>query len=100
MADKPLKSITFPGLSDRYTIPQIDVNLSTPGMAADAKVTGDEIASLENAVSMIPEIDSTLSESGKAADAKTTGDEIAVLENAINAIQTITVQEIQDIVNS
>ncbi len=41
MADKPLKSITFPDLPDRYTIPQIDANLETSGMAADAKATGD-----------------------------------------------------------
>ena len=42
MADKNLKSITFPGLSDRYVIPQVDSTLTQTGRPADAKVTGDE----------------------------------------------------------
>lgn len=48
MANKPLKSITFPGLRDTYTIPQIDPTLSQSGQAADAKKTGDEISELKN----------------------------------------------------
>jgi len=40
MANKPLKSITFPGLTDTYTIPQIDPTLSQPGQAAAADKTG------------------------------------------------------------
>lgn len=47
MADKPLKSLTFPGLSDRYTIPQIDANLQTTGAAADAKAVGDEFYNIK-----------------------------------------------------
>ena len=47
MANKPLKSIQFPGLSDTYTIPQVDASLATSGAAADAKKTGDEITSLK-----------------------------------------------------
>lgn len=47
MADKVLKSITFPNLTDRYTIPQVDDTLSTTGKAADAKKTGDEITELK-----------------------------------------------------
>lgn len=43
MADKVLKSITFPNLTDRYTIPQIDDTLSETGKSADAKVTGDAL---------------------------------------------------------
>lgn len=46
MADKPLKSLTFPGLTDRYVIPQIDSSLETAGMAADAKAVGDELEAL------------------------------------------------------
>lgn len=43
MANIPLKSIKFPGLSDTYTIPQIDTTLTQAGQAADAKETGDRI---------------------------------------------------------
>ena len=46
MATKPLQSIKFPGLSDTYTIPQVDATLTTTGAAADAKVTGDAINQL------------------------------------------------------
>lgn len=41
MANKPLQSIKFPGLSDKYIVPQIDDTLSVEGRAADAKVAGD-----------------------------------------------------------
>lgn len=47
MANKPLKSIQFPGLSDTYTIPEIDNTLTTTGKAADAKKTGDELSDLK-----------------------------------------------------
>lgn len=43
MANKPLKTITYPGLSDTYTVPQIDNTLSVTGRAADAKATGDAV---------------------------------------------------------
>lgn len=43
MANKPLKSIKFPGLSDTYTVPQIDNTLATAGKAADAKAAGDVV---------------------------------------------------------
>lgn len=51
MADKTLRSITFPGLGDRYVIPEqvsIDATLSQQGKAADAKAVGDAINDLEN----------------------------------------------------
>lgn len=47
MADKTLRSITFPGLGDRYVIPEqvsIDATLSQQGKAADAKAVGDAIS--------------------------------------------------------
>lgn len=47
MADKPLQSITFPGLTDKYTIPAVDNTLSVTGAAADAKKTGDELTDLK-----------------------------------------------------
>lgn len=52
MAEKQLKSIKFPGLNDVYTIPIVstDPTLTQDGDAADAKVTGDRLALLENNV--------------------------------------------------
>ena len=47
MANKPLQSIKFPGLSDTYTTPQVDATLTTTGAAADAKKVGDEITSVK-----------------------------------------------------
>jgi hypothetical protein len=44
MAEKQLKSIKFAGLGDTYVLPEIDDTLSTSGMAADAKATGDALA--------------------------------------------------------
>lgn len=51
MADKPLKSITFPGLADKYMIPEIDSTLTQQGEAADAKKTGDEVSDIRNTLS-------------------------------------------------
>lgn len=48
MANKPLKTIKFPGLSDTYTVPQIDNTLEVTGAAADAKKVGDEISDLKD----------------------------------------------------
>lgn len=48
MANIPLQSITFPGLSDKYTTPTVDATLTQAGAAADAKKTGDELAGLKN----------------------------------------------------
>ena len=50
MANKPLKSIKFPGLADTYTVPEIDNTLTTSGKAADAKKVGDELGNLKSAV--------------------------------------------------
>ena len=47
MADKNLQSFTLPGLSNRYTIPQVDATLTQTGRPADAKETGDQINSLK-----------------------------------------------------
>lgn len=50
MANIPLKSIKFPGLSDTYTIPQIDNTLMREGQAADAKETGNKIEGIKTNV--------------------------------------------------
>ena len=47
MATIPLKTITFPGLDNTYTVPQLDDTLTTAGKAADAKATGDKLDELE-----------------------------------------------------
>lgn len=53
MANKPLQSIKFPGLSNTYVVPQIDDTLSVEGRAADAKKTGDKIADLQTDIDAI-----------------------------------------------
>ena len=50
MANKNLKSIKFPGLSDTYVVPQIDTTLTQTGRPADAKATGDAISALGDSV--------------------------------------------------
>jgi len=55
MANKPLKSIKFPGLNDTYIIPQVDSTLAVSGAAADAKKTGDAIGDLKSAVTDLEE---------------------------------------------
>jgi len=48
MANIPFKSITFPGLPNKYTVPEISSDLMTAGKAADAKATGDALSALED----------------------------------------------------
>ena len=55
MADVTLKTIKFPGLSNTYTIPQVDPTLKIPGAIADAKVTGDAISSLNGSLENVGE---------------------------------------------
>lgn len=47
MANKPLKSVQFPGLDDTYTIPAVDTTLAVTGAAADSKKVGDELTQLK-----------------------------------------------------
>ena len=47
MANIPLKSITFPGLSDTYTLTEVDAALTQSGKGADAKATGDAIKNVK-----------------------------------------------------
>ena len=55
MANKPLQSIKFPGLSDTYTTPQVDATLTTTGAAADARKVGDEITSVKQDLNQLDE---------------------------------------------
>lgn len=57
MADKTLKSLTFPGLSDKYVIPDLEVDdtLTQQGKAADAKAVGDALTALESDISTMSE---------------------------------------------
>lgn len=52
MANKPLQSIKFPGLSDTYIVPQIDDTLSVEGRAADAAETGSKIGNIASAITL------------------------------------------------
>ena len=45
---KPLKSLTFPGLDDVYTIPQVDETLTIPGAAADAEKVGIALDTIDS----------------------------------------------------
>ena len=51
MANVPLKSIKFHGLSYTYTIPQVDATLTKSGDAADAQKVGEEISDVKSAIS-------------------------------------------------
>ena len=55
MANKPLKTIKFPGLSDTYTIPQVDDTLAVTGAAADSKTVGDILTDAVDRISAIEE---------------------------------------------
>ena len=48
MANISFKSITFPGLANKYKVPEISNDLMTAGKAADAKATGDALSALED----------------------------------------------------
>lgn len=50
MANISFKSITFPGLANKYQVPEISNDLMTAGKAADSKATGDALGALEDLV--------------------------------------------------
>lgn len=53
MANIPLKTVKFPGLSDTYTIPQVDSTLAVTGAAADAKAAGDAIGEVNERIDAV-----------------------------------------------
>lgn len=54
--ETPLKSIRFPLLPYKYTVPVIDPTLTQPGQAADAAVVGEELTNLKEDLSQITEL--------------------------------------------
>lgn len=74
MADKILKSITFPGLPDKYIIPETTVDSVPIQGSTNAVQSGGVYDALHDT-------DTTLSQSGQAADAKVTGDKIRSIES-------------------
>ena len=58
MAEKILKSLTFPGINTKYIIPdvpEVDSTLSIEGAAADSKAVGEHIANKDNPHSVTAE---------------------------------------------
>ena len=56
MANKPLKTIKFPGLNDVYTIPQPDASLTDNNKYAPAGVVGTELDELDAKIDEIGEL--------------------------------------------
>ena len=65
----------------------VDSSLTQPGQPADAKKTGDEIASVKADLGNIPAIDPTLTVSGQTADAKVTGDAIKGVKSDLSSVE-------------
>ena len=91
MAQKPLKSITFPGLTDVYTIPELDTTLATTGKAADAGAVGTALGNKADSSTTYSktEVDTLL---GSKADSSTTYSktEVDTLLSAKAAITDLT----------
>lgn len=80
MANISFKSITFPGLANKYQVPEISNDLMTQGKAADAKATGDALSALEDQLS--EETDKLKADLGKFTVTETeTGDIYRLSEN-------------------
>lgn len=82
MANIPFKSITFPGLLNKYTVPEISSDLMTQGKAADAKATGDALSALED--QFTEETDQLKDDLGDLTDLETTAK--SDLVSAINEV--------------
>lgn len=76
MADKILKSITFPNLPDKYIIPEITVDAVPTQDSTNAVSSGGVYTALHDT-------DTTLTQPGQAADAKVVGGEISELKEDI-----------------
>lgn len=56
MATKPLRSLTFPGLSDTYTVAVTDPTLKLTGEPADAKTVGDWLTTADAKATVAEEL--------------------------------------------
>ena len=84
MANIPFKSITFPGLPNKYTVPEISSDLMTAGKAADAKATGDALSALEDAVT--EETDKLKADLVALKDSTIVTDEAVVTTDVFNTL--------------
>lgn len=105
MANKPLKSITYPGLPDTYTFLQNDPTLTQPGQAADAKVVGDRIEGVKTDLSQLTEAVNIVKTIDKTSDIFTLYGSTGYLSytdghfvsSNTNAIYTIDITKTDDI---
>ena len=76
MANKPLQTIKFPGLTYTYTVPQVDSNfVGTAGQVPDSKKVHDEISSLKEDLSAL-EYRVEVLEHGGSGETWTNADEV------------------------
>lgn len=87
MANKPLQSITFPGLPDKYTVPIVDDTLAITGAAADAKKVGDELSDVKSDLNQTQASVTSLAENAmKALDSDATGVDLDITDSSGNVI--------------
>lgn len=86
MADKILKSITFPNLPDKYIIPEITVDSTPTQGSTNAVSSGGVKSALDAVTAQIPAIDSTLTQEGQAADAFEVGKLVESLNEKISIL--------------
>ena len=56
MTDINLQSITFPGINNKYKVPEVDNTLTVAGKAADAKSTGDALGELNERIGNLSDL--------------------------------------------
>ena len=94
MANIPLQSISFPGLSDKDTTPVVDNTLTQAGAAADAKKVGDEIGAIKNDLSELEHTYSAFvveTETGAVASFTDGADDVPVKD------LTVAIEPVQDL---
>lgn len=89
MANKPMKSITLPGLEDTYTFLQNDTTLSIEGAAADAKTTGDAISIMQTKVDTAEDTVDTLEGTVSTLEGtvSTLGTKVDTVEDKVDAVE-------------
>ena len=105
MSNIPLKSITFPGLGNTYTVPVVDDTLSVSGGAADAKVTGARLGLLcdeiPNTVQEYTFTDGTISQvTHKSGSTVVRTDAFIFTDEAVTETRTLNTRETLTIVTN